>query len=149
MPTISPEEEKRIQLVIHDKREGKFTSWKDATNHHKVNYDVTRTRARGRLPNSSKGGKNKALNTEEEAALKLYISRLIKAGKNPQPKHIVTAANSILRATNRKCKNKVSKQWITRWTAANKDFIKLRFSKPLAAERKAAYEYTEIADHFW
>jgi hypothetical protein len=30
----------------------------------------------------------------------------------------------------------------------NKDFIKLRFSKPLAAERKAAHEYTEIADHF-
>jgi hypothetical protein len=86
------------------------SSVKRYADHHKVNYNVTHMRACGRLPNSSKGGKNKALNAAEEAALKLYIFRLIKAGKNPECTHIVTTANSILCATNYKHKNKVSKR---------------------------------------
>jgi hypothetical protein len=55
-------------------------------------------RSKGRFPNSARRGRNKRLNSAEEAALKLYCKRCILASANPERRHIEAAANSILRA---------------------------------------------------
>jgi hypothetical protein len=109
-----------------------------AARHFYVNYDVLRARSKGRLPNLSRGGKNKNIADKEEETLKLYYTCCILVGDPLERKYIEAAANSILRAVGKKS---VSKPWLSRWLKRHKDFLKPRFSKPLAVERKASHEY--------
>jgi hypothetical protein len=86
-----------------------------------VNYDVLRARSKGRLPNSSRGGKNKKMADKEEETLKLYCTRCILVGDPLERKYIKAAANSILHAVGKKS---VSKPWLSRWLKRYKDFLK-------------------------
>ncbi|KAH9205267.1 hypothetical protein DL95DRAFT_491851 [Leptodontidium sp. 2 PMI_412] len=111
MGTPTADEEERMRKAVDDVRNSKFPNITAAARKHCVNYDVLRGRLSGRLPNSSRGGKNKKLNDDEEATLVLYYKRLILYRENPGRKEIEAAANSILRAAGKK---KVSKLWLSR-----------------------------------
>ena len=145
MVTLSAEEESQIQQAILAMQKGQFTSWRAAARQYIVRYRVLIVHAKGRPPNTSRGGQNTHLNDAQDAALKLYCKRYIKVGLNPERQHIRAAANSILRAVG---EPPVSKPWLTRWLRRNKQFLKARRSKPLSAERKAAVEWAEIESHF-
>jgi Tc5 transposase DNA-binding domain len=134
-----------MQQAIKGFQQGKFRSMKAATQHYNVSYDVTRARARGVPTKHTVGGKNKRLSDAQDTVLKRYCERCILAGAPPERKHIVGAANSILRAAGQP---PVSKPWTTRWLQRNPHFLHKRKSKPLAAERKAVHELTEIQEHF-
>jgi hypothetical protein len=85
MPTLSADEERRIVQAIQAKNKGDFLTWADAARAHGVHSSATLiARSRGRLPNSSRGGQNKRLDSAEEEALKLYCKRCILAGANPE-----------------------------------------------------------------
>jgi hypothetical protein len=73
-----------------------------------VNYDVLRARSKGRLPNLSRGGKNKKIvdKEDEEETLKLYYTRCILIGDPLERKHIKAATNSILHAVGKKSVSK-------------------------------------------
>ena len=135
MVTLSAEEESRIQQAILAIQRGQFTSWRAAARHYLVRYRVLIARAKGRPPNTSRGGRNTRLNDAQDAALKLYCERCIKAGLNPERQHIRAAANSILYTVG---EPPVSKPWLTRWLYRNKQFLKGRQLKPLLAKYKAA-----------
>src|ERR1700683_1330240 len=98
MPTLSLDAEQRLVQAIQAKNRGDFLTWADAARHFGVSSAVLIARSKGRLPNSSRGGQNKRLDSAEDAALKLYCKRCILAGANPERQHIRAAANSILRA---------------------------------------------------
>ena len=68
-------------------------------------------RSKGRLPNVSRGGRNKRLDDAEDTALKLYYKKCILAGANPERRHIKAVVNSILRVAG---KPLVLKPWLTR-----------------------------------
>jgi len=73
-----------------------------ASKKHCVDYNLLRARAKGRLTNQTRGGRNKKLAKDEEATLKLYCKRCILASKPLKRKHIQVAANSILRVARKK-----------------------------------------------
>ena len=52
-----------------------------ASKKHCVDYNLLRARAKGRLTNQTRGGRNKKLAKDEEATLKLYCKRCILASK--------------------------------------------------------------------
>lgn len=145
MPTLNSDEEERIAMALRDKEKSRFKTWKDASRYYYVNYDVLRVRAKGRKGNASKEGRNRRLNTEQEAVLKLYCERCILTGHPPERAHINAAANSILRAIG---KPPVSKPWLSRWLKANRYFLKPRRMKPIASVRKAVHEYEDISNYF-
>jgi hypothetical protein len=111
MPTITPDEEALIQRALKGVREGKFPNMAFAARQLGCNYDVLRARAKGIQGNWSRGGRNKRLVDEEEATLIRYCERRILTNDPPEREHITAAANSILRASEKK---RVSKQWVTR-----------------------------------
>jgi hypothetical protein len=102
MPTITPEEETLIQWALKGVRDGKFPNFKVVSRHYKCNHDVLRTRAKGIQGNWSRGGKNKRLIGEEEAALIHYYKRRILYNDPLDREYIVATANSILRAAGKK-----------------------------------------------
>ena len=133
--TLLAEEESRIQQAILAIQRGQFTSKRAAAHEYLVQYRVLIARTKGRPPNTSRGGQNTRLNDMQDAALKLYCKRCIKAGLNPERQHIRAATNSILHAVG---EPPVSKPWLTRWLHKNKQVLKARHLKPLSAKRKAA-----------
>ena len=54
-----------------------------AARRYNVRYRVLIARAKGTPPNTSRGGQNTHLNDAQDAALRLYCERCIKAGLNP------------------------------------------------------------------
>jgi hypothetical protein len=141
MPTPSEDTERRMVQAIQAKNKGDFLTWVDAVRHFGVNSAVLIARSKGRLPNVSRRGRNNRLDSAKDEALKLYYKRCILAGTNPERRYIKAAANSILRTAG---KPLVLKPWLTRWLNRNKAFLKPRYSKPLAVERKAVHEWTDI-----
>ena len=76
-----------------------------------MNSAVLIVRSKGRLPNVSRGGRNKRLDSAKDEALKLYYKRCILVGTNPERRHIKAVVNSILRVAR---KPLVLKPWLTR-----------------------------------
>jgi hypothetical protein len=95
MPTISPEEEAKLAVAMRDIISSKFPTVASASRFHRVDYDLLRARMRGRLGNHTRGGQNKTLFEDQDAALKLYCERCILLGFPPERRHIKAAANSI------------------------------------------------------
>ena len=63
-----------------------------------VPYRLFKARLEGRPAQNTKGGHNKALNSDQEEVLRSYIDWLIYCGHQASLVHIRLAANSILRS---------------------------------------------------
>ena len=59
-------------------------------------YNLFKKRLEGRPAQNTKGGNNKALNSDQEHALRQYLDFLINCGHQGTKIHIKLAANSIL-----------------------------------------------------
>ncbi|KAG4427154.1 hypothetical protein IFR05_017364, partial [Cadophora sp. M221] len=86
-------------------------------------------RFRGRKPQSTKGGQNKALSPQQNEALREYISFLIFCGHQATKSSIRCAANSILRSSH--SIRIVNQQWADRWFKSNKKWYKTLRAKTL------------------
>jgi hypothetical protein len=84
MGTATADEERRFQLALKAIADGKFKSFAAAARHFYVKYNILRSRSHGICSNHSRGGKNKALLKDEDAALRLYCERAIKLGLPPE-----------------------------------------------------------------
>jgi hypothetical protein len=137
-------EEQRIAKAIREIRDGTLKNVTVAAQHHHVPYHMLYHRFHDRRAVESNGGLNKALSTEQEKVLLLYIDRCEEIGRPCEHKHIELATNSILRASD--SLRLVSRSWITQFIKKTK--IVRHRSKPLSAQRKAAQRQDDIKLHF-
>jgi hypothetical protein len=111
-----------------------------------VPYNLFKKRLEGRPAQNTKGGNNKALNCDQEHALRQYLDFLINCGHQGTKIHIKLAANSILRATG--STRQLDLQWARRWFLRHKAWYKTIRAKTLAVERKAAHRKEDLELHF-
>ncbi|KAI1001551.1 hypothetical protein K3495_g6658 [Podosphaera aphanis] len=91
------------------------------------------------------GGHEKALNLEQEIALKSYCDRCITLGSYAMYKHIRLAANSILRYAG--SSKKVSRDWVTRFIRKTPKY-RFKKSRSIGAACRVAAKKAEIVEHF-
>ena len=107
-------------------------------------------RLHGRASKSSRLPTNRALNSEQEQAIKDYIQRLDEQDVSAKVTMIRAAANYILTKSHSDHLTpppQVSENWTRRFLARNPEFYK-RKQKPLAVECKNAYNEDNFMEYF-
>jgi hypothetical protein len=145
-PKFDPAQEKRISDALNELNSNPSIKIAGLARKYRVPPSTLRHRRNGRPPASTKGGHNKALNHNQNDALKGYIEFLIYIGQPPTKQAIRIAANKILIASG--STHQVGRDWVTRWLLRHKDFYKTIRPKTLQAERKATHQKSDILQHF-
>ena len=97
MTKFNPDLEAKIAIAVREWQKQPGQSYAKFAAQFRVPVRQFKARLQGRLAQNSKGGQNKALNNEQEARLRSYINFLIFIGYTTTKKHILLAANSILK----------------------------------------------------
>jgi hypothetical protein len=145
-PKFDPAQEKRISDALNELNSNPSIKIAGLARKYRVPPSTLRHRRNGRPPASTKGGHNKALNHNQNEALKGYIEFLIYISQPPTQRAIRIAANKILIASG--SSHQVGRDWVTRWLLRHKDFYKTIRPKTLQAERKATHQKSDILQHF-
>ena len=96
-PTFDAHTEVRISEAIEALKAGKFKHATAAATHYRVPYNRLIYRSKGGQSKQACGGHNRALNDDQELAIKHYVDRCELLGFPANRKAIQAAANSILR----------------------------------------------------
>ena len=146
MPKFDAEMEARITKAIKFIYENPGAKVKKIAREFVVSYDTLRRRIQGVPDQRVKGGHNTALTTDQDAALKSYVSFLIHIGQPPNKQGLRSAANAILKTMGREIG--VAKNWASRWLTRNKKWFHTVRARTLAAERKMSHQKEEFERHF-
>jgi hypothetical protein len=140
---VTPEEQ-RIAKALRELKDGTLKNPAVAARVHHLPYDKLLRWSKGMSSIESNGGHNKALTTEQEQALLLYIDCCEELGRLCKRKHIKIGANTLLALSGSPFH--VSKSWTTRFIKRTKCLR--HWTKPLLAQRKAAQKRDNIELHF-
>jgi hypothetical protein len=140
---VTPEEQ-RIAKEIKDIQDSMYKNAAAASRVWHVLYDKLLRRSQGMQSVESNGRYNKALSAVQEKVLLLYIDRCEEMGRPCEYRHIETAANSILQASD--SPRLISRCWTSRFIKRIK--IYRHCTKPLSVQQKAAQKRNNIELYF-
>jgi hypothetical protein len=130
MTKYDPEEEKRMAQASDFYARNPHVKKSAIARQFRVKLRLWKACLAGQLPQNAKGGLNKALNPNQEEALKQFIGFLIYLGHKANLKTVRAAANKILGKS--ASTYQVNRLWAQRWFKRNKTWFKTLRAKTLA-----------------
>lgn len=140
----------RIRDAINALHDGDYSNPTAAARAFGVNPKTVQRRLRGGASKSSRLPTNKALNLEQEQAIRDYIERLDEQNVSAKVSMVRAAANYILAKSHPDpltTPPQVSKSWTKRFFDRNPQLYK-KIQKPLAVERKNAHDEDDFKEYF-